>query len=580
MFNTSLRTSMCGFVNSEFLEKEIKLIGWVNRVRDHGNIVFIDLRDRSGVVQIFTDKKDLILKVKELRSEDVIQITGVVKKRPDNMINKEMKTGEIEVDLKDLKLINKSEVLPFVLEDDVKAGEELRLKYRYLDLRRNCMKETIIKRSEIIKTIRNFLFEEGFVEIETPIMSKSTPEGARDFLVPSRIHKGKFYALVQSPQIYKQLLMVAGFDRYFQIARCFRDEDQRADRQPEFTQLDIEMSFIERDDILSLIERLIHKIFKEIFNMEVTIPFKRLTYDEVFEKYGTDKPDLRFDLSIKDYTDIVKKTDFKVFTDSEFTGGIVFENEITRKEIDILNDFIKSTGGNGIAYLKIDGSTMSGSVSKYFNQNLFGIQKGTILFISGKKKRTLEYLGMLRKKLASLKNLFDEKEFNFLWVVDFPLFEYDEEEKRYIACHHMFTMPKKEHLELLSKDPLRVRADTYDLVCNGVELASGSIRIHDRNIQKEIMKIIGMSEEELESKFGFLLEAFKYGAPPHGGIAPGIDRLVSLLLKKENIRDVIAFPKTLNGIGLMENTPDYVSEKQLKEVGIKVVYDEKNKEIS
>ncbi|MEO0289578.1 MAG: aspartate--tRNA ligase, partial [candidate division WOR-3 bacterium] len=334
MYNTSLRTSMCGFVNSEFLEKEIKLIGWVNRVRDHGNIVFIDLRDRSGVVQIFTDKKDLILKVKDLRNEDVIQITGVVKKRPDNMINKEMKTGEIEVDLKDLKVINKSEILPFVLDDDVKAGEELRLKYRYLDLRRNCMKETIIKRSEIIKTIRNFLFEEGFVEIETPIMSKSTPEGARDFLVPSRIHKGKFYALVQSPQIYKQLLMVAGFDRYFQIARCFRDEDQRADRQPEFTQLDIEMSFIDREDILSLIERLMQKVFKEIFNTELTIPFKRLTYDEVFERYGTDKPDLRFDLSIKDFTDIVKKTDFKVFTDSEFTGGIVFDDEITRKEID------------------------------------------------------------------------------------------------------------------------------------------------------------------------------------------------------------------------------------------------------
>ncbi|MDI6700386.1 MAG: aspartate--tRNA ligase [bacterium] len=576
MFSTSLRSTMCGYVDLEFLGKEINLVGWIKRVRDHGNIVFIDLGDRSGIVQVFTDRKELMPLVKGLRSEDVVQIKGVVKKRPDNMVNSDMKTGEIEIDLKEVKIMNRSEVLPFVLDDDIKVGEELRLKYRYLDLRRGCMNETIILRSEIIKTIRNFLFEEGFVEIETPIMSKSTPEGARDYLVPSRINKGKFYALVQSPQIYKQLLMVAGFDRYFQIARCFRDEDQRADRQPEFTQLDIEMSFVERDDILSLVENLMRRIFKEIFKTELPIPFKRLTYDEVLEMYGSDKPDLRFDLKIKDYSEIVKKTDFKVFNDSEYTGGILFENELTRKEIDVLNDFIKSTGGSGITYLKLEGSTMSGPVAKYFKENLFNVTKGIILFISGKKKRTLEYLGMLRKKLASMKKLYDENEFNFLWVVDFPLFEYDEEEKRYVTCHHMFTMPKKEHLDIISKEPLKAKADTYDLVCNGVELASGSIRIHDRNIQKEIMKIIGMSESELEAKFGFLLEAFKYGAPPHGGIAPGIDRLVSLLLKKENIRDVIAFPKTLNGIGLMENTPDYVSEKQLKELGIKVVDDEKN----
>ncbi|HAF08203.1 MAG: Aspartate--tRNA ligase [candidate division TA06 bacterium 32_111] len=576
MFSTSLRSTMCGYVDLEFLGKEINLVGWIKRVRDHGNIVFIDLGDRSGIVQVFTDRKELMPLVKGLRSEDVVQIKGVVKKRPDNMVNSDMKTGEIEIDLKEVKIMNRSEVLPFVLDDDIKVGEELRLKYRYLDLRRGCMNETIILRSEIIITIRNFLFEEGFVEIETPIMSKSTPEGARDYLVPSRINKGKFYALVQSPQIYKQLLMVAGFDRYFQIARCFRDEDQRADRQPEFTQLDIEMSFVERDDILSLVENLMRRIFKEIFKTELPIPFKRLTYDEVLEMYGSDKPDLRFDLKIKDYSEIVKKTDFKVFNDSEYTGGILFENELTRKEIDVLNDFIKSTGGSGITYLKLEGSTMSGPVAKYFKENLFNVTKGIILFISGKKKRTLEYLGMLRKKLASMKKLYDENEFNFLWVVDFPLFEYDEEEKRYVTCHHMFTMPKKEHLDIISKEPLKAKADTYDLVCNGVELASGSIRIHDRNIQKEIMKIIGMSESELEEKFGFLLEAFKYGAPPHGGIAPGIDRLVSLLLKKENIRDVIAFPKTLNGIGLMENTPDYVSEKQLKELGIKVVDDEKN----
>jgi len=574
MYKTTLRSMMCGFVNKDFENREIKLAGWVNRIRDHGNILFIDLRDRSGIVQIFTNSKEMISKIKDLKSEDVILVDGIVKKRPDNMVNREMKTGEVEIELKELSILNRSEVLPFQIDDDVKAHEELRLKYRYLDLRRNSMKEAIIQRAKIIKCMRDFLFDEGFIEVETPVLSKSTPEGARDFLVPSRIHKGKFYALVQSPQIYKQLLMVAGFDRYFQIARCFRDEDQRADRQPEFTQLDIEMSFVERDDILSLIEKMIYRIFDEILKIKLSVPFKILTYDEVVEKYGTDKPDLRYDLIINDFTDIVKDSEFKIFNENEYTGGIIFEGDLTRKEIDDLNLFIKSAGGLGLTYLKIENESLTGPVAKFFKKNVFNLKKGHILFMSGKRKRTLEFLGMLRRKLASLKGFDNKKEFNFLWVVEFPLFEFDEIENRYVAAHHMFTMPKKEHIGMLSTDPLKVRSDTYDLVCNGVELASGSIRIHDRNIQKEIMKIIGMSEDELYSKFGFLLDAFKYGAPPHGGIAPGIDRFVSLLLERENIKDVIAFPKTLNGVGVMENTPDYVSSKQLKELNIKVVNDE------
>ncbi len=574
MYKTTLRSMMCGFVNKDFENREIKLAGWVNRIRDHGNILFIDLRDRSGMVQIFTNSKEMISKIKDLKSEDVILVDGIVKKRPDNMVNREMKTGEVEIELKELSILNRSEVLPFQIDDDVKAHEELRLKYRYLDLRRNSMKEAIIQRAKIIKCMRDFLFDEGFIEVETPVLSKSTPEGARDFLVPSRIHKGKFYALVQSPQIYKQLLMVAGFDRYFQIARCFRDEDQRADRQPEFTQLDIEMSFVERDDILSLIEKMIYRIFDEILKIKLSVPFKILTYDEVVEKYGTDKPDLRYDLIINDFTDIVKDSEFKIFNENEYTGGIIFEGDLTRKEIDDLNLFIKSAGGLGLTYLKIENESLTGPVAKFFKKNVFNLKKGHILFMSGKRKRTLEFLGMLRRKLASLKGFDNKKEFNFLWVVEFPLFEFDEIENRYVAAHHMFTMPKKEHIGMLSTDPLKVRSDTYDLVCNGVELASGSIRIHDRNIQKEIMKIIGMSEDELYSKFGFLLDAFKYGAPPHGGIAPGIDRFVSLLLERENIKDVIAFPKTLNGVGVMENTPDYVSSKQLKELNIKVVNDE------
>lgn len=567
MHKTQMRTCMCAEVDSSLVLKEISLCGWVNRKRNHGNLVFIDLRDRSGMIQLFPTEKTAE-DMKSLRPEDVIQVCGTVKKRPENMANSDMATGELEVECHELNILSRSAVPPFVIEEELKASEELRLKYRYLDLRRKCMSSAIIMRSKIVNSIRTFLTEEGFVEIETPVMSKSTPEGARDFLVPSRTHKGKFYSLVQSPQLYKQILMVSGFDRYFQIARCFRDEDQRADRQPEFTQLDIEMSFVSSDDVLLVIESMMSHIFKEVMHEDLKTPFRRMTYDEAMEKYGSDKPDLRYALEIRDITFKAKQTEFNLFREEEFTGAILSDEDFTRKEIDELTQFVKSTGAMGLSYMKLSEGALSGPLSKYFSKEV--LEENKILFaMSGRKKRTLEYLGMLRKKIGSMKKLDAKDEFSFVWIVEFPLFEYDENEKRYVACHHMFTMPKKEHLKLMTEEPLKARGDLYDLVCNGIELASGSIRIHDPKIQKEIMKIVGMSDDELQSRFGFLLEAFKYGAPPHGGIAPGIDRMVSLMLRKDNIRDVIAFPKTLNGIGLMEESPDFVTEKQLKELHLK-----------
>lgn len=549
-------------------EKTVGLCGWVNRKRDHGNLIFVDLRDRSGLIQLFPSGDEASEIMKTLKNEDVIRVSGRVMKRPESMINRDMETGEIEIECHEVEILSRSAVPPFLVEEDVKASEELRLKYRYLDLRRKYMSNAIVMRSKVIKSIRDYLTEEGFIEIETPVMSKSTPEGARDFLVPSRIHKGKFYSLVQSPQLYKQILMISGFDRYFQIARCFRDEDLRADRQPEFTQLDIEMSFVSSDDVLSVIEKMMKHVFESSIGVKLEPPFRRMTYDEAMERYGSDKPDLRYGLEIEEITEEAKKSDFNVFREQEFTGAILTEQDFTRKEIDELTQFVKSTGAQGLGYMKASEEGASGPLSKYLSKSILR-EKRTLFAMSGKKKRTLEYLGMLRRKLASMKGLDSKDEFNFVWIVEFPLFEYDENEQRYVACHHMFTMPKKEHVATMSEEPLKARGDLYDLVCNGIELASGSIRIHDPKIQKEIMKIVGMSEEELESRFGFLLEAFKYGAPPHGGIAPGIDRLVSLMLKRDNIRDVIAFPKTLNAMGLMEDSPDYVTEKQLRELHLK-----------
>jgi len=569
MYKTSMRTDACGNIDNAYLEKQVTVCGWVNKKRDHGNMVFLDIRDREGVVQVFADSIETSEKLKNVKTEDVLRISGSVRKRPDEMINKNMKTGEVEILASEIEIISTSLTPPFVIEENVKASEELRLKYRYLDLRRRYMTDALINRNRIVKAIRDFLSDNGFLEIETPVMSKSTPEGARDYLVPSRIHKGKFYSLVQSPQLYKQILMVSGFDRYFQIARCFRDEDQRADRQPEFTQLDMEMSFVEREDILNIVEGMVSYLFREVLQMEIDTPFEIMTYDEAMNRFGSDKPDLRYGLEINDITEKALKSDSEIMKKNEFTGALILDNEFTRKEIDALIDYVKSTGAGGLGYIKSAGGVKSGTFSKFLNIEM--PENGTAFIMSGKRKRTLEYLGMLRRQIASAKSLFNEKEFKFLWVVEFPLFEWNEDENRWNACHHMFTMPKKEHIPLLTKDPGEVKGDLYDLVCNGVELASGSIRIHDSNIQKEVMKVIGMSDDELQSKFGFLLEAFKYGAPPHGGIAPGIDRLVSVMLGRENIKDVIAFPKSLNAMAIMEDAPSEVSDAQLKELNLKIV---------
>lgn len=567
MYKTSMRTDSCGNIDAKYLGSSVTVCGWINRKRDHGNMIFIDLRDREGIVQVFADE-NISAKLKNAKSEDVVRITGSVRRRPDDMINKNMRTGEIEILAADAEIISASQTPPFVIEENVKASEELRLKYRYLDLRRRYMTDAIIFRHRIVKAMRDYLSGMGFLEIETPIMSKSTPGGARDYLVPSRIHKGKFYSLVQSPQLYKQILMVSGFDRYFQIARCFRDEDQRADRQPEFTQLDLEMSFVERNDILNIVEGMVSYLFKEVMSRELKIPFERMTYDEAMNRFGSDKPDLRYALEINDISKEASQSESEILNKNEFTGAIFAEHDFTRKEIDVLVEYVKSTGAGGLGYIKNFEGARTGSFAKHLN---IEVPEGSTAFImSGKRRRTLEYLGMLRRRIASMKNLCDENEFRFLWIVEFPLFEWNEEENKWDACHHLFTMPKKEHIPLISKEPESVRGDVYDLVCNGVELASGSIRIHDPAIQKEVLKVVGMSDDELQMKFGFLLEAFKYGAPPHGGIAPGIDRLVSLMLGRDNIRDVIAFPKNLNAAAIMEDAPSEVSPVQLKELNLKI----------
>lgn len=569
VYGTAMRTCGCGEFNEAQIGKEISICGWVNKVRDHGNLVFADIRDISGVVQVFSNS-DMMKQLAGLRCEDSVRIKGIVRKRPDEMVNSNMPTGSIEVECINLEVLSAAEVPPFVIEENVKASEDLRLKFRYLDLRRNYMQSAIRKRGEIIHMIRNYLAERGFIEIETPVMSKSTPEGARDYLVPSRVHPGKFYALVQSPQIYKQLLMVSGFDRYFQIARCFRDEDLRADRQPEHTQIDIEMSFIEREDIFRIIEGMIGHIFSKALSVKLPEQFPVMTYEEAMNRYGTDKPDTRFDLTIEDITEIAAGSESNILKDSEYTGCLIFEGELTRKEIDALTDYIKSAGAKGMGYIKYSEKNQSGPFAKFLNAEDIDGRDGIYLIMSGKKSKTLQLLGMIRTKLASMKELYNKEDFRFLWVVDFPLFEFNEDENRWEACHHMFTMPKKEYIGKLSENPGAVKGDLYDLVCNGTELASGSIRIHNPAIQKEVMQIIGMTETELKEKFGFFLDAFKYGAPPHGGIAPGVDRLVMLMLGRDNIRDVIAFPKTLSAVGLMEDTPSGVGTKQLDELNISI----------
>lgn len=582
------RTHTCGELRSKNIGEKVTLNGWVDVRRDLGGVVFIDLRDRYGTTQVIfapQHNRQAYDLAQGLRSEFVIAVTGSVERRPAGTENAELPTGDIDVVGMELSILNKAETPPFPIRDDLDVSEDLRLKYRFLDLRRPVVQKNFLVRHRAYQSTRAFFDAKGFVEVETPVLMKSTPEGARDYLVPSRIQRGKFYALPQSPQTYKQILMVAGFDRYFQIVKCFRDEDLRADRQPEFTQIDVEMSFVDEEDVIGITEGLIAKLFKDVVGIDLSFPLKRVTYKDAMEKYGSDKPDTRFGLEISDCSSLVNKSGFRVFSETVAKGGVVAgfavpgQAAYTRNQLDGLTDFAKSIGAGGLIYLKVREKEIESSVDKFVPleerkalADRLGAKSGDLcLMISGPWQKAYTVLGALRLEMADRMKLIPENQWNFLWVVDFPLLEFSDVEKRYVAVHHPFTSPKPEDVALLDSDAGKAHARAYDLVLNGNEIAGGSIRIHDSDLQSKIFGLLGISGEDAKQKFGFMLDAFRYGAPPHGGIAFGFDRIVMLMTGQKSIRDVIAFPKTSSGMSLMDDSPSTVDKKQLDELHIKIV---------
>lgn len=586
-FMTGLkRTHYCGTLRAENIGEEVVVCGWVQRQRDLGQLIFIDLRDRTGIVQLaFDDNTDrgIFDKAFAARSEFVLCAKGTVRER--SAKSNKIPTGDIEIEVSDLRVLSKAQTPPFEIVDNSKTAEDVRLKYRYLDLRRTPLQQNIITRSKIAKIARDYFYDNGFIEIETPMMIKSTPEGARDYLVPSRIHNGKFYALPQSPQIYKQLLMLSGFDRYIQLARCFRDEDLRADRQPEFTQIDMELSFVDVDEIMEINEGLMVKLFKEIKGIELEQPFERMTYEKAMNTYGSDKPDVRFGMPINDLTDTVKDIDFVVFKSAIENGGsvraIVAKNAaaaLTRKKIDKLTEFVKGIGAKGLAYIRWADETPNCSFNKFLGDgdldrilDTLSAEKGdVVLIVADKNSVTLPVLGALRLEVGKQLDLIPKDEYKFVWIVDFPFFEKDEESGEWVAMHHPFTMPKEECLQYLESDPSKVVAKAYDLTLNGTELSSGSIRITDYELQQQMFRALKMTDEEIEAKFGFLVEAYKYGAPPHGGMGIGLDRIAMLMCGCDSLRDVTAFPKVQNASELMSNCPSEVDDESLEVLGIRI----------
>jgi len=581
------RTKTCGELRASDIGSEVVLAGWVQTRRDHGGIIFIDLRDREGVTQIaFSEdtSKDAHRLAESVRTEYVLAVRGKVFARPEGTVNPNLATGEVEVYIQELEILNTSKTPPFPMEDDAETAEALRLKYRYMDLRRPSLQKVLMTRHRMTRTVRSFLDSKGFVDVETPMLTKSTPEGARDYLVPSRVNMGKFYALPQSPQLFKQILMVAGFDRYYQITKCFRDEDLRADRQPEFTQIDIEMSFIDEEDIISLMEPMLAALFKEIKGIDLPLPFPRMCYDEAVGRYGVDKPDTRFGLELVDLSDTVRGCGFQVFKGALESGGIVKGLNakgmatLSRKDLDELIERAKVYGAKGLAWMKVTANGPESSITKFFTaDDLSNIAKalsaevGDLLLFSADKPGIVnETLGHLRLELAGRLNLIDDTKFNFLWVVNFPQFEWNEDEKRFQAMHHPFTSPKIEDMDKLETEPAKVHARAFDIVLNGSEIGGGSIRIHRSDVQARMFKALGISDDEAKDRFGFLLEALEYGAPPHGGIAFGLDRLTMILTGASSIRDVIAFPKTQKATCLMTDAPSDVDKKQLRELHIKL----------